>query len=83
MKPVAVLCFPGTQCDQDVVKALKLLNRSVEKIWYTDHFFPKDYSAFILPGGFSYGDYLRAGALARTRRLCRTFKRRHRWANLF
>ena len=64
MKPVAVLCFPGTQCDQDVVKALEGLNRFVEKIWYADHFFPGDYSAFILPGGFSYGDYLRAGALA-------------------
>ncbi len=64
MKPVAVLCFPGTQCDQDVVKALKVMNRSVETIWYADHFSPKNYSAFILPGGFSYGDYLRAGALA-------------------
>ena len=63
-KPVAVLCFPGTQCDQDVVKALKGLGFSVEKIWYADHFSPGDYSAFILPGGFSYGDYLRAGALA-------------------
>ena len=63
-KPVAVLCFPGTQCDEDVVKALKGLHFSVEKIWYADHFSPGEYSAFILPGGFSYGDYLRAGALA-------------------
>ena len=64
MKPAAVLCFPGTQCDQDVVKALRALNRPVKKIWYADHFSPEDYSAFVLPGGFSYGDYLRAGALA-------------------
>ena len=64
MKPVAVLNFPGTQCDEDIVKALKSMNCSVEKIWYADHFSPRDYSAFILPGGFSYGDYLRAGALA-------------------
>ena len=64
MKPVAVLCFPGTQCDQDVVKALRALDRPVKQIWYADHFSPAEYSAFVLPGGFSYGDYLRAGALA-------------------
>ncbi len=63
-KPVGVLFFPGTQCDEDVVKAMKLLNYPVKKIWYADRFFPQDYSAFILPGGFSYGDYLRAGALS-------------------
>ncbi len=58
------MCFPGTQCDGDVVKALKSLNHSVKKIWHANRFSPKDYSAFILPGGFSYGDYLRAGALS-------------------
>ncbi|MDE0118904.1 MAG: phosphoribosylformylglycinamidine synthase subunit PurQ [Bdellovibrionales bacterium] len=64
MKPVAVVRFPGTQCDQDVVKAIKLLHYPVKTIGHADRFSPKDYSAFILPGGFSYGDYLRAGALA-------------------
>ena len=64
MKPVAVLNFPGTQCDQDVVRAMEHLGYPVKKIWHTNRFLPKDYSAFILPGGFSYGDYLRAGALA-------------------
>ncbi len=63
-KPIGVLVFPGTQCDQDVIQALKGLNYPVRKMWYTEFFAPKDYSAFILPGGFSYGDYLRAGALA-------------------
>lgn len=64
MKPVAVVHFPGTQCDQDVIKAIKLLKYPVKKIGHVDRLSPKDYSAFILPGGFSYGDYLRAGALA-------------------
>lgn len=63
-KPVAVLCFPGTQCDEDVVKVFKNLNYPVKKIWYADHFSSEGFSSFVLPGGFSYGDYLRAGALA-------------------
>ena len=63
-KPVGVLFFPGTQCDQDVIKAVESVNCPVERIWYADSFCYEHYSAFILPGGFSYGDYLRAGALA-------------------
>ncbi len=64
MKPVAVLCFPGTQCDQDVKAVFDLLNKPVKWIWHKDQFSYRDYSSFILAGGFSYGDYLRAGALA-------------------
>ena len=61
---VGILCFPGTQCDQDVINALESLSVLAKKISYKDRFSPKNYSAFILPGGFSYGDYLRAGALS-------------------
>ena len=60
MKPVGIIQFPGSNCDNDVRRAAKdsvFLSSS-------DHFDRKDYRAFILPGGFSYGDYLRAGALA-------------------
>ena len=64
LNPVGVLCFPGTQCDQDVVSALEGLDILVQKISYKDRFFHKNFSSFILPGGFSYGDYLRAGALS-------------------
>ncbi len=64
MKPVGVFCFPGTQCDQDIMKALKLVHVPARWIWHTDRFDYKTYSGFVLPGGFSYGDYLRAGALA-------------------
>ena len=63
-KPVGVLCFPGTQCDQDVVKAIESLRLCVKTLWHADSFSYKDFLAFILPGGFSYGDYLRAGALS-------------------
>ena len=64
MKPVGILYFPGTQCDRDTGEALKNCGVPFEYIWHRDSFVPRDYSAFILPGGFSYGDYLRSGALA-------------------
>ena len=68
MKKVGVLRFPGTNCDRDVFQALE---KSQEKnglkpewLWHADQFASSDYAALFLPGGFSYGDYLRAGALA-------------------
>ncbi len=64
MKPVGILCFPGTQCDKDTETVLKNCEIPAEYIWYNNSFSYKKYSAFILPGGFSYGDYLRSGALA-------------------
>ena len=64
MKPIGILCFPGTQCDQDTEEVLKNCGIPAKYIWHKDSFFPQDYCAFILPGGFSYGDYLRSGALA-------------------
>ena len=70
MKPVGILQFPGTQCDRDIKKAISLS----QFIFYKDYFNYKDYSAFILPGGFSYGDYLRAGALAAHSRSMETLR---------
>ncbi len=64
MKPIGIIVFPGTQCDQDTAKACKSSGRPSQFIWYRDVFDVKSFSGFILPGGFSYGDYLRAGALA-------------------
>ena len=63
-KRIGVLSFPGTQCDRDVLQALGFVGYGSELLWYADHFSYRDYAAFILPGGFSYGDYLRAGSLA-------------------
>lgn len=63
-----VVVFPGSNCDRDMYDALKYdLNQEVTMLWHKD----RDLSAFttddciILPGGFSYGDYLRCGAIAR------------------
>jgi phosphoribosylformylglycinamidine synthase I len=63
-----VVVFPGSNCDRDMQDALQNdLNQEVKMLWHKD----KDLSAFniedciILPGGFSYGDYLRCGAIAR------------------
>ncbi len=61
----AVIVFPGSNCDHDVYHGLKkVLNRDVDFIWHREGSLD-GYDAVILPGGFSYGDYLRAGAIAR------------------
>jgi phosphoribosylformylglycinamidine synthase subunit PurQ / glutaminase len=65
MRPrVAVLTFPGSQDDRDAVLALTNLGAEVVPVWHAAEELP-DVGAVVLPGGFSYGDYLRAGALAR------------------
>lgn len=61
---VGVLRFPGTNCDRDVFEALEAKGRKPEWLWHQDQFDSKKYQALFLPGGFSYGDYLRSGALA-------------------
>src|SRR5215217_3099389 len=61
---VAVITFPGSQDDRDAVLALANLGAQVVPVWHASEELP-DVGAVVLPGGFSYGDYLRAGALAR------------------
>lgn len=62
----AVLQFPGSNDDRDMVFALKsALAADVRLIWHKDSELPAGTGAVLLPGGFSYGDYLRAGAMAR------------------
>lgn len=63
-KKVGVLRFPGTNCDRDIWQAVEMVGQQPEWLWYQDQFDAKNYDSFILPGGFSYGDYLRSGALA-------------------
>jgi phosphoribosylformylglycinamidine synthase len=61
----AVLQFPGSNCDQDVVHVLKnVLGHSARLLWHKENSLG-DADAVIVPGGFSYGDYLRTGAIAR------------------
>jgi len=60
----AVLQFPASNCDQDAVHAVRLLGHSARLVWHKDASLG-DAEAVIVPGGFSYGDYLRCGAIAR------------------
>lgn len=59
-----VVTFPGANCEQDAVHALTHLGYDVDYIWHQDTSV-QGYDALVLPGGFSYGDYLRCGAIAR------------------
>jgi phosphoribosylformylglycinamidine synthase subunit PurQ / glutaminase len=61
---IAVVTFPGSNDDQDAVLAIERLGGIGVPIWHGDTQFP-DVAAVVLPGGFSYGDYLRSGAIAR------------------
>ncbi|MDQ0300469.1 phosphoribosylformylglycinamidine synthase [Salibacterium salarium] len=61
----AVIVFPGSNCDNDMYYAIEEgLEEEIDKVWYTETDVSK-YDAILLPGGFSYGDYLRSGAIAR------------------
>jgi len=62
---VAILQFPGSNCDQDVARAFgPLLGCDVQWAWHADAELPVGTDLAVLPGGFSYGDYLRCGAIA-------------------
>jgi phosphoribosylformylglycinamidine synthase I len=61
---IGVLRFPGTNCDQDVFDMVKELKHTPTWLWCEKEFDTSSVDAVILPGGFSYGDYLRCGALA-------------------
>ena len=60
---VAVIQFGGSNCDRDTVQALSELDIAAQLVWHEDGL-PAETSGVVLPGGFSYGDYLRAGAMA-------------------
>ena len=62
----AVIQFPGSNDDRDLRFAMKgVLHREAELVWHKRTELPADTGAVLLPGGFSYGDYLRAGAMAK------------------
>jgi phosphoribosylformylglycinamidine synthase len=62
---VAVIVFPGSNDDRDAQLALERLGADAPRIWHTAEELPADTAAVVLPGGFSFGDYLRCGAIAR------------------
>src|SRR5215472_2191582 len=66
MPKVAVIQFPGSNCDHDALEILqKTVKVPTDLVWHKD-LQQDDYDGYVLPGGFSYGDYLRAGAIAAT-----------------
>ncbi len=60
----AVVVFPGSNRDGDVARALRLAGGEVATVWHAEDELPKGTDLVVLPGGFSYGDYLRCGAIA-------------------
>ena len=59
----SVIVFPGSNCDRDIEVALQKLQFKNTMVWHKDNVLPKS-DLIVLPGGFSYGDYLRSGAIA-------------------
>ena len=60
----AVITFPGSNREGDVTRALRNAGAKVSAAWHADHELPAGTDLAVLPGGFSYGDYLRCGAIA-------------------
>ena len=61
----AVIVFPGSNCDRDLAEALRIVTgRAPEMIWHRESELPAGLDLVGVPGGFSYGDYLRSGAMA-------------------
>ena len=62
---VAVLRFPGTNCEFDTQYAFEKLGHTTELVWHENETLPEKIDLVVVPGGFSYGDYLRSGSIAR------------------
>lgn len=62
---VAILRFPGTNCEFDTQYAFEKLGHTTQIIWHNDKALPENVDLVVVPGGFSYGDYLRSGSIAR------------------
>ena len=67
----AVLVFPGSNCDRDMAVALRAAGAQVEMVWHKETALPDRTDLVAVPGGFSYGDYLRCGAIAAQSPVCR------------
>jgi phosphoribosylformylglycinamidine synthase len=68
----AVVVFPGSNCDRDLAVALKQAGADVTMVWHKDSDLPQDVDIVGIPGGFSYGDYLRCGAIAANSPICKS-----------
>lgn len=71
----AVIVFPGSNCDRDMAEALKFVSgRAPTMVWHRDTDLPESLDLIAIPGGFSYGDYLRSGAMAANSPVIRAVK---------
>ena len=71
---ISILVFPGSNCDLDIASCLyQITNKKPSLIWYLDNI-EKKTDLIILPGGFSFGDYLRSGAIASKTRIIKSLK---------
>lgn len=67
----AVIVFPGSNCDRDMAVAFRAAGAEVSMVWHKDSTLPDNIDVVGVPGGFSYGDYLRCGAIAANSPICR------------
>ena len=70
----AVIVFPGSNCDRDMAVALERAGAQVSRVWHKDTALPDGIDLIGVPGGFSFGDYLRCGAIAANSPICRSVK---------
>ena len=71
----AVIVFPGSNCDRDMAEALRLVSgRAPAMVWHRETELPEGLDLIAVPGGFSYGDYLRSGAMAANSPVIRAVK---------
>jgi len=70
----AVVVFPGSNCDRDLAVAFEAAGAEVEMVWHKDDALPAGVDIVGIPGGFSYGDYLRCGAIAAQSPIVRSVK---------
>ena len=66
----AVIVFPGSNCDRDLAVAFRQAGADVSMVWHKDQELPQGVDIVGIPGGFSYGDYLRCGAIAAKSPIC-------------
>ena len=71
---VSIIRFPGTNCEFDTEYAFKKIGAKTDIVWHKEESLPKNTDLVVLPGGFSYGDYLRSGAIARFSPVMKTVK---------
>ena len=67
----AVIVFPGSNCDRDMAVALRAAGAEVSMVWHKDAALPDGIDLVAVPGGFSFGDYLRCGAIAANSPICK------------